>query len=228
MAAILLGEFLLEKGFITKGQLEEALQTQRVFAGKKLGELLVERNILTSESLEQALTMQQTLRGQVQEIVPQEKAGLLTQIQLLKELAPEEIQELTGLCRVETFERGHLIFVEGEESGSVYFLAEGAVRLVKSNPRGGEEELAVLSSGETFGETDLLSEGPRSLTAMVQMNCTAVVLGRKELEELQERNPRLGLKILKILARNVARYLLESEAKLLEATVQLKSSRGFI
>ena len=55
MAMILLGEFLVEKRFITKQQLEEALQTQRVFSGSKLGEILVDRGILSRSELEQAL-----------------------------------------------------------------------------------------------------------------------------------------------------------------------------
>jgi len=228
MAVILLGEFLLEKGYITKQQLEEALQTQRVFSGKKLGEILVDRSILSAAELEQALALQQTLRGQVQEVAPTEKAGLLGQIHLLKELTGEEIERLTALCLVESFERGHFIFMEGEKGDAAYFLASGAVRLLKFTPRGVEEELAVVGSGEIFGEMDFLAQSLRSHTASAQLTCTAVILTREKFEEIQAQDCALGLKLTNIFAQNLALRLQAADAKLIEFAGQTKTSQGFI
>jgi CRP-like cAMP-binding protein len=228
MAMILLGEFLLEKKFITKQQLEEALQTQRVFSGSKLGEILVDRGILTRPELEQALTMQQSLRGQAKEVAPTEKAGLLSQVHLLKELTGEELQSLTAVCRVENFERGHFIYVEGEEGGAVYFLASGAVRLLKSSPRGGEEELGVAGSGEIFGDADFLARSTRSQTASAQLTSTAVVLTREKYEELQSGDCSLATKLTNIFAQSLALRLQQAEARLIELVGQSRISQGFL
>lgn len=228
MAMILLGEFLLDKKFITKQQLEEALQTQRVFSGSKLGEILVDRGILSRAELEQALAMQQSLRGQAQEVAPTEKAGLLAQVHLLKELPNEELQALTALCQVENFERGHFIFVEGEEGNAAYFLASGAVRLVKSGPRGTEEELGVVGSGEIFGDADFLAQTTRSHTASAQLPTTAVVLTREKYDELRTKDCDLGMKLTMIFARSLALRLQQAETKLIELSGQSKGSQGFI
>jgi hypothetical protein len=48
-----LGKLLLEKGLVTDGQLEEALQEQR--RDRRLGEILVERGVLTGTELARAL-----------------------------------------------------------------------------------------------------------------------------------------------------------------------------
>jgi CRP-like cAMP-binding protein len=228
MAMILLGEFLLEKKFITKQQLEEALQTQRVFSGSKLGEILVDRGILSRAELEQALEMQNTLRGQAQEVAPTEKAGLLSQIHLLKELTGEELQSLTAVCRVEAFERGHFIYVEGEEGNAVYFLASGAVRLLKSGPRGGEEELGVVGTGEIFGDADFLARTTRSHTASAQLTSTALVLTREKYEELQRGDCSLGAKLTNIIAQSLALRLQQAEARLIELAGQTRISQGFL
>ena len=228
MPGVLLGEFLIEKGFITKQHLEEALQTQRVFAGKKLGELLVDGGFLTREVLEQALAMQQTLRGQVRESAPQEKAGFLGKVPLLKELSAEELDELTALTRVETFPRGHLIFVESEDGEAAYFLITGSVRLVKSSPTGGEEEMGTAGDGDVFGEAEMLYTGQRALTAYVQMDSTAVVLGKKEFDGLLERNPVLGIKLFRLFGGSVALRLRDSLTKHVEDAVHVRSSKGFI
>jgi len=228
MPGVLLGEFLIEKGFITKQHLEEALQSQRVFAGKKLGELLVDGGYLTREALEQALAMQQTLRGQVREAAPQEKAGFLGKVPLLKDLSAEELAELTALTRLETFPRGHLIFVESEDGEAAYFLITGSVRLVKSSPTGGEEELGAAGDGDVFGEAEMLYAGQRALTAFVQMDSTAVVLGKKEFDALLERNPALGIKLMRLFGGSVALRLRDALTKHVEDAVHVRSSKGFI
>ena len=228
MPGILLGEFLIEKGFITKQHLEEALQTQRVFAGKKLGELLVDGGFLSREALEQALAMQQTLRGQTREAAPQEKAGFLGKVPLLKELGEEELRVLTALCRVETFPRGHLIFVESEDGEAAYFLISGSVRLVKSSPSGGEEEMGAAGDGDVFGEAEMLYPGQRALTAYVQMDTTCVVLGKKEFDALLERFPALGIKLFRLFGRSVALRLRDAQAKIVEDAGHVRSSKGFI
>jgi len=228
MPGVLLGEFLIEKGFITKQHLEEALQTQRVFAGKKLGELLVDGGYLTREVLEQALAMQQTLRGQVRESAPQEKAGFLGKVPLLKDLSAEEVDVLTALTRVETFPRGHLIFVEGEDGEAAYFLISGSVRLVKSSHTGGEEEMGAAGDGDVFGEAEMLYTGQRALTALVQMDSTAVVLGKKEFDALLKRFPVLGIKLFRLFGQSVALRLRDAQTKIVEDAAHVRSSKGFI
>lgn len=53
----LLGELLVERGAITRGQLERALEVQKV-TGKRIGEALVEMGATTPETVEQALRSQ--------------------------------------------------------------------------------------------------------------------------------------------------------------------------
>jgi hypothetical protein len=54
----LIGKILVDSGFITLGQLNEARRQQMVKSETKLGELLVERGVLTREQLEIALSLQ--------------------------------------------------------------------------------------------------------------------------------------------------------------------------
>lgn len=52
-----LGEILLEEGYLTQEQLQEALEAQRD-TGKLLGELLVERGVLTERAIARAIATQ--------------------------------------------------------------------------------------------------------------------------------------------------------------------------
>lgn len=57
-----LGEFLVNAGFITLGQLNEARRQQMVKSETKLGELLIENGLITPEQLETALRLQGSTR----------------------------------------------------------------------------------------------------------------------------------------------------------------------
>lgn len=49
------GENLLNKGLITKEQLDAALETQKAQPAKRLGAILVERGLVTEKQVEESL-----------------------------------------------------------------------------------------------------------------------------------------------------------------------------
>ena len=74
-----------------------------------------------------------------------------------------------------TFRRGSLMFIEGETSAEMYIVKSGRIRVLKQE---GEStvELAVLGPGSVLGELALLDGQPRTATAQVVEDVTAVVV----------------------------------------------------
>ncbi len=64
----------------------------------------------------------------------------------------------------EHFCKGQTIFREGEKSHDAYFIVQGTVQ-VSIDTEHGPQELAVLGSGEIFGEMGMIMDRPRSATA---------------------------------------------------------------
>jgi len=50
------GEFLVEEGYVTRSQVEEALRLQQTLRRRPVGEVLVSLGILTSQTLEESLS----------------------------------------------------------------------------------------------------------------------------------------------------------------------------
>jgi len=73
------------------------------------------------------------------------------------------------------FKQGRLIFIEGETSTEMYIIKSGKVRILKQE---GDtvKELAILGSGSVIGELALLDHQPRTATAQVIEDVTAVVI----------------------------------------------------
>jgi CRP-like cAMP-binding protein len=74
-----------------------------------------------------------------------------------------------------SFHRGSLMFIEGETSTEMYIIKNGRIRILKQE---GEStiELAVLGPGSVLGELALLDHQPRTATAQVVEDVTAVVV----------------------------------------------------
>ena len=91
--------------------------------------------------------------------------GELSRIKLLQALPPEEIANLIPHMKRETFEPGQTVFQEGDLGSTLYFILSGEVEILKRGKMGEDDQVAILSDNDTFGEMALLSHGPRNATA---------------------------------------------------------------
>jgi len=73
--------------------------------------------------------------------------------------------------------KGSVIFRQGDPGHEMFVISEGRVRLTLG--RGGlEKEIAVLGTGEFFGELSLLSDAPRSATATAVEDTVLLAISR--------------------------------------------------
>ncbi|MCD6134256.1 MAG: Flp pilus assembly complex ATPase component TadA [Candidatus Omnitrophica bacterium] len=86
-----LGEILVERGIITRTQLEEALKEQKL-TGQKIGDILVEKGLITQEELNGALAVQR-------EVPTLDLSEYLIDAEVVK-LIPEEIARTHKLMPV--------------------------------------------------------------------------------------------------------------------------------
>lgn len=112
------------------------------------------------------------------------------------------LEELGGLAAARSFPKNAVIVSEGDDSGSLYVLLSGRVKVFLSDANGREVELNRLGPGEYFGEVTL-DGGPRSASVIALEETRCAVLRRAELLGLIERQPELALHMLRRLARRV-------------------------
>ena len=73
--------------------------------------------------------------------------------------------------------KGAVIFRQGDPGNEMFVISEGRVRLTLGSD-GHEKEIAMLGPGEFFGELSLLSEDPRSATAVAAEDTALLAIGR--------------------------------------------------
>lgn len=227
MGMQVLGEFLIELGLVGIEELEEALEIQHREPVKKLGQILVEKGYLTPGGLERALNLQKTHREHGPDKNREQIKGYLRRVQLFDELSDSDLETLAGACYEEEFLQDHPLFAEGEVGDALYVVIAGAVRLVKSGPQGREQELAVIKMGNFLGEMALIDKGPRSATAQIQRNTILLVLSKRQLDILLERDHEIALKIYRIFAKTLSERLRIANARVTELSNKLRASGVF-
>ena len=90
------------------------------------------------------------------------------------------------------------VFAEGDTGAEMYGLISGAVELRK-----GEQSLGVLEPGDTFGELAIVSEAPRSLTAIATEPSVLAVIDDKAFLFLVHETPTFALQVMRSMADRI-------------------------
>lgn len=110
------------------------------------------------------------------------------------------------LCQHRSFRAGEILFEEGSDQQSLFFVLEGAVDILLD---GVAEPLTTICEGESFGEIALIEEVPRSATAVCREDCRLLVMQANDFDHLVRLNPEAGAVILRNLAKRIATRLRE-------------------
>ncbi len=112
---------------------------------------------------------------------------------------------------------GYELFKEGEAGEEMYILQSGKVRIVKE-VEDGEKVLAVLPTGEFFGEMSILLNEPRTAGAIIEEDAKVLVIDADTFEAMIKSNVEIAFRIIKKLAQR----LLDTNAQI--ETLSLKDA----
>ncbi len=108
------------------------------------------------------------------------------------------------------FPKGTTLFSEGDDGREMYLINSGEVKLSRKTPQG-DVILAKLGFGEFFGEMSVITNQPRTVTAVTESDCRLNIITKDVLETLVAGKHLVALSILKKLM-----FRLESAYDLIE------------
>ncbi|POF31672.1 Crp/Fnr family transcriptional regulator [Roseibium marinum] len=133
------------------------------------------------------------------------KEKLLGKSFIFEALDEQSRRDLTAFAHVKRYSAGDTVFDMGTPGQSMMAIAEGTVRVAMPTPNARDVTLAELTTGDVFGEIALLDGGERSANVRALTNCTLVVLERRALLEVLQRNPAFSIRIIELLCKRVRR-----------------------
>jgi CRP/FNR family transcriptional regulator, cyclic AMP receptor protein len=150
-----------------------------------------------------------------------ETARLLARTEVFGDLEERELVEVAQVAVPRHWDRGEVIFREGDQGDTCYLLRTGAVVLTREHQDGRMVALAELRAGALFGELAMFRGETRSATAEAIEATTAVALLASDMQRLIRRSPGLALKFLATLAERVSK----TNERLLQQSFQTVAGR---
>lgn len=173
-------------------------------APKAVGKSAIWKNIFSERSVREGST-----------------EDLLSKVPAFGSLTTRELKEVAAIVHKRQYRTGEPVFYQGDPGLGMYMIQEGEVSIALGTKDALEEELAVLTEGDFFGEIALMDESPRTANALCKSDCTLIGFFRPDLFELIEKKPRLGTKIVLKLAEIIAQRLRKTDKELSKIKSQL-------
>ncbi|MHC4548286.1 MAG: acetolactate synthase large subunit [Planctomycetota bacterium] len=125
--------------------------------------------------------------------------GCLEHVPLFRGL-PEHYRRAIAACMGEaTFERGEVVFAEGDPGDTVYVVQAGSASVRKDG-----KEIARVEVGGEFGEMAALTDEPRLATVVATEDLVCGTLAGEQFRELLRAEPDVLLHIARLFARRMA------------------------
>ena len=139
-----------------------------------------------------------------------ENKAFLRRVPLFSGLTEQQLDALAAGSARRSFPKGRTIVSEGEPSQSMYILLAGRAKVQRSDSEGKEVILAVLGSGEFFGEMSLIDDAPRSASVITLEPCEFMAVGKDAFKTMLSQSSEVSMAVM----RGLVRRLREADKKI--------------
>ena len=106
----------------------------------------------------------------------------LRSVPLFSRLPETIVARMANRFKTEEVSLGNKLIVEGKDLSKFFIIAQGQVEVLSKGAHGSDLRIALLTEGEYFGETDLVSGKPSDVTVRTITPCVLLTLSRKDLD----------------------------------------------
>ena len=157
-------------------------------------------------------SVERTLRAllgghRLQRVSPQvsaRKLEFLHEVDILRDLTPDEMLWLKDTTEMVTCEEGRVIYSQDDEAEVLFILKRGRVQLYRTTPDGKKLEIATIGAGTFFGEMPLVGQRMHQAFAEAVAESLICVMSREDVERLIARKPQVALRMLEVLSERLS------------------------
>jgi CRP-like cAMP-binding protein len=124
----------------------------------------------------------------------------LATIPLFAGLTTEQLVPVASVSRRTSAAAGEVICEQGALGDQLYLILEGEVEILRDGKR-----LAVLGSGDCFGEMAILDDSPRSATVRASTEVALIATARTDFRDLLQLYPGIARGIIDVLVERLRR-----------------------
>jgi CRP/FNR family cyclic AMP-dependent transcriptional regulator len=130
---------------------------------------------------------------------------VLKKVPLFSDLSEAELARFADVTREREYPKNSVILFEDDPGDALYIVSAGQVKVVLIGEDGREVILSVLGDGDFFGEMALIDDEPRSAHVIAMRDSQLLVLRRDDFQAQLVAQPKIGLKLLRVLVQRLRR-----------------------
>ena len=217
----------------------EKLLTFVDFTFGKLG--VATFRVIKSQSRRITRPLAASIRKLKEKVVPTgtaQKVNWLRKISLLSNLPERALRQLAERSAIREISSGEMLLRQGEKGDGMYLIVRGSLYILLEN-KGVRYPIDEMTTGDYLGEMSVLSNQPRTASAMAFSPLKLIWIPRAALLELMRENPELNERLWRTYAQRAGDNLLrfhpdyeqlswEDRSQLLQSAslVEIKETRS--
>ncbi|TSA54361.1 MAG: Crp/Fnr family transcriptional regulator [Planctomycetaceae bacterium] len=136
---------------------------------------------------------------------------ILSKSQLLGGLTGAHLKEIERIAVDKKFNKGEMIFFDGDEGNGFYLVIEGTVKIYKVSSEGKEQILHIVKEGESIGAVPVFSGKSFPANAQAISKSHLLFFPRTEFVGLITNNPALIMNLLAVLSMRLREFTVQIE-----------------
>ena len=144
----------------------------------------------------------------------------LATLPLFSHMNPAELQRLAAGCTLRRFERGKLVFRQGEPCEEFHVVVVGQVKLFVLSPTGTEKVIELCGPGQSFAEAVMFMGMPYVVSSQTLSDTLLMTIEKRVVLDEIAASPSFALRMLAGLSRRLHGLIKDVEAYALHSGVQ--------
>ena len=136
---------------------------------------------------------------------------ILVKSQLFGGLPEEHIAQIENIAVDKHYNKGDVIFYDGDEGNGFYLVASGSVSVYKLSPEGKEQILHIVKEGDTIGAVPVFSGKSFPANARAISKSHLLFFDRNKFIQLITNKPSLTMNILALLSMRLREFTIQVE-----------------
>ena len=108
-----------------------------------------------------------------------------------------------GLQNTKAYQKGQIIYQQGDEAGYVYYLKHGRVQIYVASSDGSEKTLAAFSGESLFGKSAFFEKMPRASCAKAITKSEIICIDKSMMMDIISRYPQFAIDMLEYLSKTI-------------------------
>jgi CRP-like cAMP-binding protein len=139
-------------------------------------------------------------------LIPLKIDDFIATIPLFSGLPGTQLGELSKVVVNRTYQRGQMVFSEGDDANGFHVVLSGRVKVFKLSSEGKEQILHILEPGEPFGEVAVFAGKKFPANAETLAKSETLFFPRGPFTELIKKDPSLAMNMLALLSLRLKHF----------------------